>query len=99
MKKMMFVLLLLLFGFIFYIDITQGTITQDIPVQTDIVEISSIEVMAKPGDTLLAMLKRHDLLPSSFNVDKLSREFSILNNGTVPHKIIAGEKYLLPIPK
>ncbi|MEW9500436.1 hypothetical protein [Jeotgalibacillus marinus] len=95
-KKLVCLFLIAFFSFIFYMDITQGTIDQVVPVQSQ--TITGVEAIARPGDSLLTMLKRHDLLPSSVNVDQLSNEFSALNQGIAPHKIITGERYLLPIP-
>ncbi|TDL34532.1 hypothetical protein E2R51_02105 [Jeotgalibacillus sp. S-D1] len=96
MKKLMCILLTALIAFICYTDFTKGTITSDSAHEE--IDSGALEVIAKPGDSLLVLLKRHDLLPASFNIDQLSYEFSALN-GIPPQKIIAGERYLLPAPK
>ncbi|MDG5470822.1 hypothetical protein P6709_03610 [Jeotgalibacillus sp. ET6] len=97
MKKMIFALLIMLIMYIGYADFTQGTIIHELDSET--IDMTSIEAEAKPGDTLISMMKRHDILPVTFNIDTLSQEFTMLNGGLPPHKIVAGEQYLLPIAK
>lgn len=96
MKKLISIVLTALIAFICYTDFTKGTIIHDSGFEE--IDSAGVEVVAKPGDSLLVLLKRHDLLPSSFNIDQLSYEFTALN-GITPQQIIAGERYLLPAPK
>ncbi|PPA71424.1 hypothetical protein [Jeotgalibacillus proteolyticus] len=95
MKKLLTVLFLLLLVFIAYTDLTKGTIVHEAVLPESSSQV--IEAVAEPGDSLLTMLKRHDHLPAVFSIDELSYEFSLLNNGLPPNKIIAGETYLLPV--
>jgi len=97
MKKGMGIVVLLFLIFVFYTDLSNGTITSQ--TEKEIESGQHIEAIAKPGDTLISLLGRYDLLPPSANIDDLSREFSNLNNGMAPHDMVAGERYLLPNPE
>jgi len=90
-------IILLFLIFVFYTDLSNGTITY--PTNDQIESKEHVEAIAKPGDTLISLLNRYDLLPHSANIDDLSREFSALNNGILPQNMVAGERYKLPNPE
>ncbi|KIL46007.1 hypothetical protein [Jeotgalibacillus campisalis] len=97
MKKLIIGLFIVLILFIGYTDFTKGTINHELLHEND--STSSIEAEAKPGDTLISMMERHDILPVNFNIDQLSQDFTQLNQGLPPQKIVAGQYYSLPVVK
>ncbi|MFS0780901.1 LysM peptidoglycan-binding domain-containing protein [Bacillus sp. 1P06AnD] len=99
MKRIIFLVLLLIFGYSSYYDLTIGTLPRmSLPAAQTEQEKSSIpyvEVEVQPGDTLLSIMEDQEGTLSK-PIETIMEDFQTLNNGLSPKKLQIGETYKFP---
>ncbi|WML45323.1 hypothetical protein [Neobacillus sp. PS3-40] len=103
MKKLLGVLLSLLFIYIVYFDLTVGTLPNGSTKKAEAVAIEKsdsnlpyFKIKVNPGETLISIVEHHANKSLSVPIDDLIRDFKALNPGQSPEKIQIGKIYRFP---
>ncbi|MFZ3588168.1 LysM peptidoglycan-binding domain-containing protein [Bacillus sp. DJP31] len=114
MKKLSILLVVLLVVFSIFYDLKTGTLPLTKAVaatdeknnaekegkkQHQNNDQSIVEVIVKPGDTVLSLIERHQQGSLPISISTVIKDFQKLNNGTLPEKIQIGKTYKLPVYK
>lgn len=107
MKKLLFLLLILIVCTSIYYDITEGTLfTQTIesnsgstslPSSDTLDDQSKIEVTVEPGQTVLSVVEKLHDGPVPASIEQISKDFEKLNNGLSPESIQVDKSYFFPV--
>jgi hypothetical protein len=105
MKKLVSMLVLVFIIYIVYHDVTKGTLPTYTQKQPDIQTTSSesntdinykiIEV--KAGDTILSIVEKDRNGPLPVSIEKLIKDFEILNPGVKAEALQIGKTYKFPV--
>jgi len=99
MKKLIFLILIVLVIYSAYFDVTKGTLpTTAIPVTAKQTEESFPykEIKIQSGDTLLTIMEREEGVLSK-PIHTIMVDFQELNNGVSPHELQIGKTYKFPV--
>lgn len=101
MKRLFGAIIIVLILYVIYHDLNDGTLPTEnkkndaIPVST-VTDMTYIEEVVKPGDTVLTIVKKNSQNPLPVSITKLIADFQKLNAGKKPEEIQIGENYKFP---
>ena len=102
MKKLIFLILLILISYSIYFDITTGTLpsnsnpaSKPSTSQENETTIPFIELRVEAGDTLISIMESEEGTISQ-PIQTIIDDFQKLNNGTSPHELQIGKTYKFP---
>jgi hypothetical protein len=106
MKRLFLFLLVTLILYIIYFDLSTGTIPNTQTIETVEVDskvvhieestIASFSKTVEQGDTVLSIIESKVEGAIPVPIEKIVKDFSLLNKGKKPEEIQAGKSYLFP---